>query len=482
MSAPTHGDGPTVEVRSAGEVRPPQGDLLGKPLHEWRRLTAQELKLPDGLLVGTGHQAELWHPGILSKFVWAHEQARRAGAGFMHLLVDTDTRDPLAFRAPVRVEIGNSSAATSDHVLREVSHSFGGTGEPGMAACAYPARVPSAFEIRAGEFALECVALGVQRTQQALAAHANAADGAAQEWAALQDLVTDALRDAPEGGAWLSDAPWTRTQQLLRTTLGAALLERALKDPDACAHAFNLGARTVSRAARPLGTVEEQGVEMPFWLLDDSGVRKRVGARALPALVKSGATLLPRAFLTSAIARAALCDRFVHGTGGGIYERATETFIGEWLGAQLPPFDMATATVLLPFPTESSRALVTHAMRRRAWFDPNGAFGSTPHGEERVTAHALSDHKRSLLTVINESPRRSPARKSAWRAMHAELMRTRATLAGQLAELARREESDRQHARDAHIRADRTWPVPLHPAASITKMATLLRQCPPDRA
>jgi hypothetical protein len=482
MASPTQSDGPTVEVRNAGQIRPLEGELLGKPLREWRRLTARELQLPDDLLVGTGHQAQLWHPGILAKFVWAHERAQRAQASFVHLLVDTDTRDPLAFRAPVRAPSVDAGAAARHEVLRDASQSFGAPAPAAMAACAYPARAPSAFELRSGHFALPCVEEGVRRTHAALAAHAAASDGAAQAWAALQSLVTEALHGAPEGGAWLSAAPWARTQQLLRTSIGSALIQRALQDPDACARAFNLGAHTVARAARPLGTVEGQGVEMPFWLLSEGGMRMRVGARALPALLKSGATLLPRAFLTSAIARAALCDRFVHGTGGGIYERATETFMGEWLGARLPPFDMATATVVLPFPSQPAGALVTHAVRRHAWFDPHAAFGERSHQQQRASAGVLSDQKRSLLAAVNQEPRKSSARKQAWRAMHAELARTRAQLGTQLAELSAREEADRQHAREAQIRADRTWPVPLHPAASITTMAALLRQSPSDHA
>lgn len=460
-----------MEVRSAGPVKPLQGTLLGRSLREWRKLTAAELQLPAfDVAVATGHQAEFWHPGILAKFVWAHEQALRCSGHFLHLLVDTDTRDPLAFRAPVieRPEAPSEQTSPgSDGRLRLAVHSFGGSVlPPNTAACAFPAVQPAPFAPRGGAFPLPCIHEGIRRTQEALASCADAPDGAEQAWRALRILAARALVQGPQGGEWFHDAPWVRTRQLMQTTLGEELIARAAADPEACARAFNRAARSVPRAARPLGTTEDAGIELPFWALDAQGTRLRVGARTLPQLRREGAVLLPRAFLTSAIARAALCNRFVHGTGGALYEQATEAFIGEWLGDTLPPFDMATATVLLPFPEPTAQELVTHATRRRAWFDPTYAPGSP----------GPSAHKRELLATVNAAPRGSRARHAAWRAMHAELARTRHAHAEQLAELARREEADRQRAREALLRQDRTWPVPLHPDASITQMAALLRQ------
>jgi hypothetical protein len=74
----SHDDACNVTVRSAGLVsreavaqcgRTP---LLGSTIAAWRKLCTQEFKLSQAeIAVGTGHQAELWHPGILAKYVWA---------------------------------------------------------------------------------------------------------------------------------------------------------------------------------------------------------------------------------------------------------------------------------------------------------------------------------------------------------------------------------------------------------------------------
>ncbi len=436
---------------------------MGRPLSAWKHLTASELNLPHSdITVATGHQAELWHPGILSKFVWAHEQATRAGAAFAHLLVDTDTRNPLAFKAP----IGGPDSGETFHVG---VHSFAAGRPTGTAACAYAAGAPVPFEPRIGNavanFALSCVQEGVANTLSALQEWSTATDGPTQAWHALSALCAQGLHAAPGGGAWITAAPWVRSSQLLRTTLGVELMARALQNPQACADAFNKGARTVPRAARPLTEMDAGGVELPLWQVDHTGMRKRVSSRMLPELQRMGATLVPRAFLTSAIARAALCDRFVHGTGGALYERATEIFVGEWLGTELPAFDLATATLRLPFPADQQTPVVTPAHRRHVWFDPEGEPGS-----------AISDRKKHLLAAVNAAPRRSTARRQAWKHMHQEIGRARAMRSAELADLLRRESQDRQRSHSALIRADRTWPVPLHPSESLTRLVELIRQ------
>jgi hypothetical protein len=436
---------------------------LGRSFRAWKNLTALELGLPQAeVTVATGHQAELWHPGILSKFVWAQEQSLRAGAAFVHLLVDTDTRDPLAFRAP----LAEPGALTMLHVG---AHSFAKAHAADIAACAYPAGSPVPFEPHIGgrlaQFALPCVQEGIANTVAALQRWSTETDGATQAWHALSALCAQGLQDAPGGGAWISAAPWARTRQLLHTTLGAELMARALQNPQACADAFNRGARTVPRAARPLVGMDTGGVELPLWHVDHAGMRRRVGSHMLPELQRMGATLVPRAFLTSAIARAALCDRFVHGTGGALYERATETFVGEWLGAELPAFDMATATVQLPFQADLDTPVVTPAHRRHVWFDP-----------EREPGGVISARKRHLLDAVNAAPRRSIARRQAWKHMHHELGLARSMRSADMDELLHREAQDRLRSRATLIRVDRTWPVPLHPRWSLTQLAELIRQ------
>jgi hypothetical protein len=261
----------------------------------------------------------------------------------------------------------------------------------------------------------------------------------------------------------LADAPTVRTSRLLATTLGAALVEAALRDPAACARAFNAGAALVPRVARPLRTEADGGIELPFWTRGDDGTRQRVTDRTLRAAHATGLPVWPRAFLTGAIARAALCDRFVHGTGGRLYEAATERFVQAWLGASLPAFDTATATLRLPFAPHDGPPPVTMAERRRRWFDPTSHDG------------APSDEKRAALARIADLPRRSAERRAAWRAMHQAMAATRQARACDFAGIEAAAEADRARARDAAVRHDRTWAVALHPADAVRRLPAALR-------
>jgi hypothetical protein len=254
-----------------------------------------------------------------------------------------------------------------------------------------------------------------------------------------------------------------RTSALLQTALGAAIVARAAADPAGCARAFNAAVRLVPRVAQPLAEDGALGAELPFWTMAADGTRARVRASELPALRERSAPLWPRAFLTSAIARAALCDRFVHGTGGGTYERATEAFAASWLGATLPAFDMATATLRLPFAPDGGPPPVTPAERRARWFDPESAHG------------AMSERKRAALEAIARAPRASAERRAAWRAMHEELARTRNAHACDFMELDARTAADRERARAALLRADRTWAAVLHPQESLVRLAEAMR-------
>jgi hypothetical protein len=454
---------PEVEWHSAGPARPTVGELLGRPLQAWRSEFARELGLSESpCRVGTGHQAELWHCGILAKYLWADELASQSGADVVHLLVDTDARSPTLLRLPV----------LRGAALAAWSHEFAATRAPnatGAAPVRLPAGAPRPLELGAGTPALPSVAEGAAAIQAALAAAAHAPDRAAQAWLALRAVL------GAHAELWtatpLDQVPWVRTSQLLRTTLGEALLDRMQADPLACANAFNAALAAAPRVARPLGDLGKAGSELPIWRVASSGARYRVGAADLARLRAEGALLAPSALLTGAIARAALADRFVHGTGARVYERATEAFVRAWLGADLPPFDTATATVTLPF-AAAPAPRATRAAQRAAWFDPGlltGTCGSMP-------AAGVSDAKRALLDQVAALPRRSAARRAAYRKLQSHLVASRTAHAAQLERLAADVEADRKLANDAALRRDRTWAAPLHPAISLRDLRQAFRR------
>ncbi|MEL7474492.1 MAG: hypothetical protein AAGK04_14340, partial [Planctomycetota bacterium] len=77
--------------------------LRSAPTHPLIRRFREQLGLPtDRPIVMTGHQAEIWHAGILARFAAAHAAAQHTGAHLAFLAVDQDSNDPLPMRFPVR--------------------------------------------------------------------------------------------------------------------------------------------------------------------------------------------------------------------------------------------------------------------------------------------------------------------------------------------------------------------------------------------
>src|SRR5204863_2638991 len=115
--------------------------------------------------------------------------------------------------------------------------------------------------------------------------------------------------------------------------------------------------------------------------------------------------LSPRALILTMFLRLIVCDHFVHGIGGALYDEITDRLIRKRLKIDSPSFCVTTATLL--FPTAVSRprvnlpALLNEGRRlRHGWLD----------GE-----------KMKLVQQIAALPRRSPDRSRLFYQMHARL-------------------------------------------------------------
>lgn len=441
--------GAEVFVRAADDAPPGDGaPLLGRTVRAWAERTRAQLGMPAGPVVGAGHQPEWWHPGIVAKFAWAGERAHRLGASLAWLVVDTDVRDPGAVRFP-ELHAGRLGAT----LLRfDAPHAAGAS--PAVRPAFRPRALPEFRPDRAP--ALPCVREGLARIHASLEDHAGAEDGVAQVVAAVRGCT-------PEVGA---PACMVRTSEIMATDLGRALIARATEEPAACVRAFNRAVGHAPRTARALAEHGPRGAELPFWTPSPEGRRMRVHADDLARLVTDGAPLWPRAFVTGLFARVALFDRFVHGTGGDAYERATDALAAEWLGVRLPAFDVATATLRLPFGALDAPEGPTHAQLRAAWFDPESGTGGP------------GPRKRALLEAVARAPRASAGRRAAWRHMHRELEAMRSADRARFERFATEAASARERMREREVRMDRTWAAALHPPGAISRLAQAIRSRP----
>jgi len=439
--------------------------FLGHDQGWWRDATRRELRLPtDRPLIGAGHQANFWHPGVAMKLVAADEIARLVGGSFWHLVVDSDAHPIGRVSVPIRDTAG---------LLREIEFELA-RDAAGSADVPTGRRRP--LELVPSESlpssALPSIDAGLRALHAALRDDmlaGGATDAAMQVTHAAIELLSPLLHSSPT---------IVRSSALLQTTLGAALLDAMRDDPRRCAESYNDAIAETHHAATLL-TLDGR-VELPLWRIDERGARHRACADDLEGSARAG-VLLPRALLVTAITRLAAADLFVHGTGGIAYDVAMERWVGDWIGATPSPACLTTATLHLPLPERDlppdavPRAIA--ALRRR-WWDPQPfvAAGASEirHANDSKSADlatAQPASKQSLIRAIAAAPRNSRERAERFRELHRTLDALRERAAPAIDEANRAVDDARRLAAGRPIAMSRTWPFPYHEATALARLA-----------
>lgn len=433
--------GVELVVRPGHALAAAPAHVEGKPIETWRSEARAALGLPDRPVIASGHQSECWHAGILAKSLWVQAIARREHALAVHVVVDQDGFDGMPLEWPFQRPDGWWGVR---------GHRFAASAES-TAAVACAAFRPRPVDPGAGVDPR--VSASVQAVHDALRQHSAASSAAMQGTLAMLDLA----------GPWLAPPALVRASDLMRTTLARRLLERMLEDPERCARHFNAALRHAPRAARALH-VRGADSELPVWMLGPDGTRLRASAQALGDALSRGETVLPRAFLMSAIARTALADRFTHGLGGGVYEQATDRWMREWLGWSPPPHDVVSASLRmeLPMPPAPAKAAMPW---RRAWCDPD-LLESGGTGPSAIRQRALE--------FIASIPPRDPRRRAAFRELVNERNSERLRRSGELDALRGAEEAAGAARLARELAARRTWCFALLDPRRVTALRDAL--------
>lgn len=391
------------------------------PLPELRRRMRQFLgHRHDQPLIVTGHQTELYHPGVWVKNVVIDALAQRLGGRAIHFGVDTDHPKHLVLRWP-----GGGEPITDDQLLNQAAWS-------GLL------RPPSPAHLR--------------KLRQSL-------DNAASEWSFTPSAgpVLEVLEDSTDGSTGLSQAllnahhhlDWmlglrhdaTVASPLWGCEIYLIFVHHLLSHADRLAEVYNHCLQEyrvqagISGNRRPMPdlTCSEEAVEIPFWLDDLSGgVRSRPSvfrteggwtlslldghdftfdpsADAQQAvgtlrgfLAQAKHRLSPRALTLTMFIRLFVADQFVHGIGGGRYDQVTDRIIDGFFGITPPRFAVATATLLFPDAVGQPRVCVSCIIQEG----------------HRLRHSLLGKHKWAILERIGQSPRKSPERQTAFLQMH----------------------------------------------------------------
>lgn len=427
-----------------GEVLiwPPPGNLLAQAEANHRRLAAadsvriQNVSIPEArramrtwmghddarLLFASGHQTELYHPGVWVKDALIDAAAKRVGGGAYHFAVDTDTPKHLQLRWP-----GGSALLADD-----ADDSAMWSGQLRPPSSAHLNRIAERFSVASAGWEFRSLAPEFFQTLRRLA----------PESRDLPSALTSALHE-------MDSRLGLRHRAMLVSPICSSepyllFVHHVLARADTFAADYNVSLeeyRTrnkIHSPGRPMPDLKctPDGCEVPFWL-DHLATGER--SRAAVAKVAGGfelrlaegnsfffdknadgwaaATNLrvwlgnhqvrisPRALSLTAILRLLAADQFVHGIGGGQYDQVLDGLISRHFRLDPPRFAVTTAT--LYFPQAAGR--------------PRICLPCVAH-EGHVMRHSiLGQEKMRMVGLIAALPRGSSERSSLFYQMHDKL-------------------------------------------------------------
>jgi hypothetical protein len=396
---------------------------------EWTsRLAGRDIAaVVDAPLIVTGHQPELFHPGVLAKNFATSRLASRSGGVGLNLIVDND----LMASTRIRIPVGDRERPSFSTIEFDTS------------------RAPIPWE-EAHVTDMRLLATFAERIAAAM-----------RPWG-INPLVTDCWPAVVQKAREQSDSG--RKASLAEClTAGRASLERELGPGNLelpisrlCeTNAFRSFAAHILLRARQFCEIYNQVLgeyrrvnrirssshpvpelvlqngwcETPFWIWEADNPRRgrlfvrqdgetlelatspdsssivyslnlrpnsssTAAAAALQQLSEAGLRLRTRALTTTLFTRLCLCDLFVHGIGGAKYDAMTDRIASRFFGVRLPDYLTLSATAWLPIgephPATMSDVSRLRQMLRELQQNPQRHLGSD-----------LPDDARQLVTEKN---------------------------------------------------------------------------------
>lgn len=443
------------------------GSLLGQSVEHWRAATRRELLGQEfNHVVATGHQAGFWHPGILAKYLALDVCGEKLGAeALVELVVDQD-EDNLRFIEAPAIDVEDvliASPVRWTHWRDKELARPSGFLPPILAE-------PGAWRLTADHvFAIAGMQVQVRAMGRALILLASAASRAEQF--ALAAAVLREVRFAnhrlpaivePTADPWASRRFLVSASRMTGTSLWRVLLDRLRHDPEAAWTAYNGAVAAHPEAGIiPLEKRVTGGCEIPCWLISEAGHRHRAFEHDLR---RSDALLWPRALLMTGLVRLALADLFIHGQGGYQYDRITEQWFRDWLGCELAPITMVTATMTLDFnrqppdPAELARA---HWLVHHVPYNIDRFLDDRSHLEQRG----------KLLAEIDALPRGSVRRRELFERMRSAQRRLAARYEEMIVDTRRYLRATQRRMEETSVVNRRTWAFPLFPQSALRELA-----------
>jgi hypothetical protein len=395
------------------------------PLPELRSRMRQWLghRQDDQPLIATGHQAELYHPGVWAKDVLIDAVASRLDGQAYHVAVDTDEPKHLQLRFP----------GGSIQLLDDADTDARWSGLLPAPTPAHLAIIENDINTAAASWNFQPMIgrflTNMRRCTFESPNLATALTNSLHELDWSLGLRHHAMLASP---IWMSEPYLVFAHHLLaRSGQFAGDYNSALADYRA--------ENKIRSAGRPMPdlTCNSHGCETPFWLdaLDQntrmraSVERQADGTFAMTAprgerfefdaladgweaagrlrawLVRNQLRLSPRALTLTAVLRLLVADQFAHGIGGGQYDQVLDGLIQRHFKLDPPRFCVTTATLFFPSAIERNRVCLPCVQQEG----------------RRLKHSVLGEQKTRMVERIERLPRGSTERSELFFAMHDQL-------------------------------------------------------------
>ncbi len=507
----------TVERILANRQQFQQSELViwGRSLGEWRRAARHDFlqastggSLPEGLcehapLILTGHQPELYHPGVLLKNMLAGHLADAVDGCAANVTIDSDVVKSRRMTLPSLVEdqLEKSSLVIDEWafgcpweetgiVNREQFETLPERASRHIAPLSQSSLLPAFWEEV------------VSRT------------------AGDDDLVDGLIagRQYVEHRLGLQNRE-IRLSQIAETDTFLHFLAGIIGDAEKFCRDYNQAlfdyraCYDLKSDSHPMPDLVVTGdlIELPFWvwtnerprrkglylrrttdaveLTDDHGWSEEIPLTAMESsenrvaflqeLASRGIKIRSRALVTTLYLRLFVADWFIHGIGGAKYDEITDDLICRYFRFPPPDYQVATGTAFLPLkrridPDEADPVELKNRLRHA---EENPELLFSEHSQQVVD---LIDEKRSLIRDREESRTQGLSRRQRRelrprnQERHERLKQIRAELAA-LAERPLQELRDQvvraeQLREQRTVSADREYPFCLYPLSKLQEL------------
>ena len=394
-------------------------------------------------VLASGHQPELFHPGVWIKNFATSELARRSSATGLNLIVDSDTIGSCRIRVPAgtrerpvfkqldfdtprevkpweeaRVLDQTVFASFADRVSNSLRE-FDETGSPiaPLIARAWPQAVEHAQKTGSLAESLSLARMLLEREF----GYGNVELPVSQlcqletfSWFAADVLLRAAeFREVHNRTL----AEYRRTNRIRSRTHPVPALAESAGWIESPFRVWRVGESQRNavfvRTAGGRTQLSRLPVEAGIFLDVDSQIDCESLAAELSRLAESGIRFRTRALTTTIFTRLCLADLFVHGIGGAKYDEMTDRILARFYGVRPPGFLTLSATAFLPvaapFNATHTDKHRLRTMLRELRYNPQKHLST----EQAAEAASLVEEKQRLIAEQLEAESRRLTREKA---------------------------------------------------------------------